>query len=57
MILHGRICNHQSLKTKSWQRSFDQSVRSKKVFSWKYFATSHGKGVVDGIGGKAKALV
>ena len=57
MILHGRIYNHQSLKTKSWQSSFDQSVRSKKAFSWKYFATSHGKGVVDGIGGKAKALV
>ena len=25
--------------------------------SWKYFATSHGKGVVDGIGGSAKSLV
>ena len=24
---------------------------------WKYFATSHGKGVVDGIGGRAKSLV
>ena len=24
---------------------------------WKYFATSHGKGVVDGIGGSAKSLV
>lgn len=25
--------------------------------TWKYFATSHGKGVVDGIGGRAKSLV
>ena len=25
-------------------------------FSWKYFAMSHDKGVIDGIGGKAKAL-
>ena len=25
--------------------------------SWKYFATSYGKGVVDGIGGSAKSLV
>ena len=24
---------------------------------WQYFATSHGKGVVDGIGGSAKSLV
>ena len=24
---------------------------------WKYFATSHGKGVVDGIGGRAKSMV
>ena len=33
---------------------------SKKVgtpFAWKYFVTSHGKGIVDGIGGRAKALV
>lgn len=28
-----------------------------KPFEWKYFATSHGKGVVDGIGGRAKSLV
>lgn len=28
-----------------------------KQFEWKYFATSHGKGVVDGIGGRAKSLV
>ena len=36
------------------------SVLSKKFqckVSWKYFATSHGKGVVDGIGGSAKSLV
>ena len=25
-------------------------------FSWKYFAMSHDKGVIDGTGGKAKAL-
>ena len=25
--------------------------------SWKCFATSHGKGVVDGIGGRSKSLV
>lgn len=28
-----------------------------KPFSWKYFATSHGKGVVDGVGGNVKRLV
>lgn len=28
-----------------------------KSFSWKYFATSHGKGVVDGIGGRVKSSV
>ena len=27
------------------------------AFLWKYFATSHGKGVVDEISGEAKALV
>ena len=26
-------------------------------FQWSYFATSHGKGIVDGIGGRAKSLV
>lgn len=26
-------------------------------FTWKYFATSHGKGIVDGIGGRAKSIV
>lgn len=26
-------------------------------FEWQYFATSHGKGVVDGIGGRAKSMV
>ncbi|XP_071034011.1 uncharacterized protein [Parasteatoda tepidariorum] len=29
----------------------------KKDFIWKYFATSHGKGVVDGVGGNVKRLV
>ena len=33
------------------------SRRLKVQFIWKYFATSHGKGVVDGIGGSAKSLV
>lgn len=33
------------------------SKKQQREVSWKYFATSHGKGVVDGIGGKAKSLV
>ena len=33
------------------------SKKHKTAFLWKYFATSHGKGVVHGIGGKAKALI
>jgi hypothetical protein len=33
------------------------SVMFKKKFTWKFSATSHGKGVVDGIGGRAKSLV
>jgi len=33
------------------------SAKYNKNFQWKYFATSHGKGVVDGIGGRAKSLV
>ena len=36
------------------------SMLSKKFqckVSWKYYSTSHGKGVVDGIGGSAKSLV
>ena len=31
--------------------------RYKHNFTWKYFATSHGKGVVDGVGGLVKSLV
>ena len=31
--------------------------RFNKRFTWKYFATSHGKGVVDGIGRQAKSIV
>ena len=27
------------------------------TISWKYFFTSHGKGVVDGIDGRAKSIV
>ena len=33
------------------------SQKFNKIFTWKYFATSHGKGVVDGVGGRAKSLV
>ncbi|CAL4130964.1 unnamed protein product [Meganyctiphanes norvegica] len=33
------------------------SKKLKINVQWNYFATSHGKGVVDGIGGSAKALV
>lgn len=32
------------------------SEKAEKI-EWKYFATSHGKGSVDGIGGRAKSLV
>ena len=28
-----------------------------KEFAWKFFATSHGKGVVDGVGGSLKSYV
>ena len=37
--------------------SFNHSVRSAKAFLMEIFATSHRKGVVDGIGDKAKSLV
>ncbi len=33
------------------------SSQFQKQFSWKFSATSHGKGVVDGTGGRAKSLV
>lgn len=33
------------------------SKKYDRKFSWKYTATSHGKGVVDGIGGLAKSMV
>lgn len=33
------------------------SQKFNKRFRWKYFATSHGKGAVDGIGGNANGLV
>ena len=33
------------------------SQKYQHPFTWKYFATSHGKGVVDGVGGRAKSLV
>ena len=31
--------------------------KCQKKFIWKYFATSHGKGVCDGVGGRIKSLV
>lgn len=36
---------------------YDLSQKFQKDFSWKCFATSHGKSVVDGVGGRAKSLV
>ena len=33
------------------------SQKYQHPFSWKYFATSHGKGVVAGVGERAKSLV
>ena len=33
------------------------SKKHNKKWAWKYTATSHGKGVVDGVGGRAKSLV
>ena len=33
------------------------SKKHKRSFSWKYFATSHGTGIVDGVGGRAKSIV
>ena len=36
---------------------YSLSQKYKRNFAWKYFATSHGKGVVDGVGGRAKSLV
>ena len=35
----------------------DLGEKIEKSISWKYFATSHGKGILDGIGGRAKYLV
>ena len=33
------------------------SKKHAKLFMWKFSATSHGKGVVDGVGGKVKSMV
>ena len=33
------------------------SEKFNRDFTWKYFATSHGKGIVDGVGGNVKRLV
>ncbi|CAF0766506.1 unnamed protein product [Rotaria sordida] len=39
------------------QDSVQNSYYSKVELTWNYFATSHGKGVVDGVGGTIKRLV
>ena len=45
-------------KSKFMVKLFQSHTQEHKTdFVQKYFATSHGKGVVDGIGGKAKAFV
>ena len=36
-------------------QSFSQ--KNNQQFSWKYCANSHGKGIVDGVGGRAKSFV
>lgn len=33
------------------------AIKYMKTFTWKYFASSHGKGVVDAIGGNIKNIV
>ena len=33
------------------------SQKYQHPFSWKYFTASHGKGVLDGVGGQAKSIV
>lgn len=33
------------------------AMKYQKTFTWKFFATSHGKGVVDALGGNAKCVV
>ena len=35
----------------------DLSLKYSKPFTWKFAATSHGKGVVDGVGGKVKSTI
>ena len=45
-------------KNKYMCHLFDKSsTKYNKRFLWKFSATSHGKGVVDGIGGNAKLIV
>ena len=49
---------HQNFKIDTlwnWYLCYQKKFQCK--VSWKYFATSQGKGVVDGIGGSAKSLV
>lgn len=41
----------------SWKLLYLPSQHLKLLLSWKYFATWHGKGIVYGIGGAAKARV
>lgn len=48
----------QNLKINIYSKATFHIIKKKRCeVSWKYFATSHVKGVVDGIGGSAKSLV
>lgn len=49
--------NHFCVKALSLLKQWLYSEGIDCKVTWKYFATSHGKGVVDGIGGSAKSLV
>ena len=54
MALHAL---HQNKKISTLQNSDLQTFCARDVVEWKYFATSHGKGSVDGVGRRAKSLV
>ena len=50
--------HYQSFKIDTlWNCYLCSQKKFQGKVSWKYFATSHGKDVVDGIGGSAKSLV
>ena len=58
MTLYGAMDPLQNSKTKYCMMLLHcLSKDLQKNMSWKCFATSHGKGVIDGIGGRAKSLV